>query len=227
MAELDALDPVPEQCKLTSGTVVVLQDLRARQFFKLLRIVTHGAMPLIQDGSLLRLDGDMDVNEFGGRLLSLMLLSIPDAEEETIAFVQSMCEPYGLITGRKLNKQDSERNTVLWDTLQAELENPELDDLVTIVEAIIRREADDLQALGKRLIAMFKLAEKTGQVPSQLQIPQTLPSSADSPDPSTSSATSTDGPTTSSGTSPSDDSASASPPSGSDASTPAGTATSG
>lgn len=211
--ELDALDPVPGQVKLSSGTVVVLEDLKARQFFKLLRIVTHGALPVMQDMSIFKMDPDADTAEFTGRLLSLMLLSIPDAEDETLEFVRSMCKPYGLIEGRKLNNQDTERNNALWASLDQELFNPELDDLVDIIEAVVRREAKDIQALGKRLGAMLNLAEKTGQLKSAPgPSPSTPTSWADSPAPSTSSPTSTDGPTPSFVTSPSDDSDKSLPP---------------
>lgn len=202
MSELDALDPVPEQVKLVSGTTVVLEDLRARQFFKLLRIITHGALPVLQDMSLLQLNPNSDPVEFGGRLLSLLVLSIPDTEDETIQFVRSMCKPYGLIEGRQLNKADSERNNVLWANLDAELENPELDDLVTIIEAVVKREAQDIQALGKRLMAMFKLAQKTGQLDNrQSPTSETGTSSAVSPELMTFSAPNTDGQTTASGSS--------------------------
>lgn len=227
--EIDALDPVPEQVKLATGTVVVLESLRARQFFKLLRIVTHGALPVMQDMSILRMDPNADPGEFAGKLLSLMLLSIPDAEDETIEFIRSMCKPVGLIEGRKLNKQDAERNNELWNRLDNDLDNPELDDLLTIVEAVVKREAADIQALGKRLAGMLKLAEKTGQLSSlPNRTSETTPlSSADSPEPSTSSPPSTDGPTTPSQDSPSPDSANVSPPSANDASTPTGSANSG
>jgi hypothetical protein len=90
VAELDALDPTPQQIKLSTGTVLLLEELRARQFFKLLRIITHGALPVMQDMSIFKMDGDMDKGAFGARLLSLMVLSIPDAEDERILFVRSM-----------------------------------------------------------------------------------------------------------------------------------------
>ncbi len=203
--ELDALDPVPEQVKLASGTVVALEDLKARQFFKLLRILTRGAMPVLQDLSIFKIDGDTSVEEFTTRLMTLLLLAVPEAENETIEFVTAMVKPVGLIEGRKLNKQDTERNNELWYKVVSELDNPELDDLVTIIEAIVRREAADIQALGKRLSAMFKLAQKTGQLPAFLS-PQMVPapiSSEDSPGSSTSSPTNTDGTTDGSPTSPS------------------------
>lgn len=204
MSELRALDPVPETVTLGSGTVVHLEPLRSRQFFKFLRIVTHGALPIAGRGGLF--EGDPSVEEFVGRLVSLVVLSIPDAEDETIDFIHSMCKPAGLIEGRRLSKQDQERNAALWAALDEELDNPELDDLVSIIEAIVRREAEDIQALGKRLMAMFRLAQKTGQLDSRTSSPthQSSPaasSSEDSPEASISSPASTAGPTRSSRTS--------------------------
>ncbi len=224
--ELDALDPTPETLKLVSGNAVVLEDLRARQFFKLLRIVTHGALPLVQDMSLFQLDPDGDAREFGARLAGILALSIPDAEDETIAFVRAMCKPYGLIEGRKLNKADTERNNALWANLDAELDNPELDDLVSIVEAVVRREAADLQALGKRLAGMLNLAKKTGQL-APTSTPTTPPSSADSVARSTFSPANTAGPTTSASTSASGGYANVWQPSASDADSPSGNESSG
>jgi hypothetical protein len=232
--EIDALDPAPETVTLSTGAVVVIEDLRARQFFKLLRIITRGAVPALQDMSLFKLDGELDAKEFAGRMLSLMVLSIPEAEDDAIAFVQSMCKPYGLIERRgvKLNKQDTERNTELWTRLITDLDNPELDDLVTIIEAIVKREAADIQALGKRLAAMFRLAEKTGQVPTKPETSHspTYPApntSAGSPARSISLHTSTDGQTTSVENSPSGDYASVSQPSGNAVSWTSGSASNG
>lgn len=196
--EIDKLDPIPEIVVLRSGLRVRLEALKSRQFFKLLRIITHGALPSVQAGLL---DGDDSIDEFMGRLLSVTLLSIPDAEDETIEFVRSLCYPDGLIERPNLNKQDLERNQTLWDGLDAELENPDLDDLVTILEAVVKREAQDIQALGKRLASMFRLAEKTGQIEAQTSLSpkaSTPASSADSPAPTTSSRRSTAGPTKSS-----------------------------
>lgn len=225
MSELDALTPRLEQVTLSSGAVTVIQDLKTRQFLKLLRIFTHGAL---RELSIFQLGSDADKDEFGAKLLSLVLMSVPDAEDEAIEFVQSMCKPYGLIEGRALNKQDKERNAELWRQLDSELENPELDDLITIVEAIVRREAADIQALGKRLAAMLNLAKKTGQLSNSPHPTSPTPnSSAASAEASTSSPPSTAGQTTSSAASPSDAYASVSPQSGSDASTPSGGASNG
>lgn len=221
--EIDKLDPVPDTVTLESGLRVQLESLRARQFFKLLRIITHGALPGMQQAGLFDMN-DMDSQEFMGRLLSVTVLSIPDAEDETIEFLKSMCYPVGLIERKGLNKQDVERNTILWEALEAELENPELGDLVTIVEAVIKREAEDIQALGKRLASMFKLAEKTGQIdtPSPSPTGSNSTSSEESPAPSTSSRRSTAGRTRTSRTSPSVESVNVSQLSGNGSTMPVG-----
>ncbi len=166
MTELDALDPVPETLTLSTGTVVVIEDLRTRQFFKLLRIITRGAMPALADLSLFQMDSEEDAKAFASKLAGMLLVSLPEAENEAIDFIQSMVKPAGLVErrGARLNKQETERNTELWAKVLTDLDNPELDDLVTLIEVVVRREAADIMALGKRLAAMLKLAQKTGQL---------------------------------------------------------------
>lgn len=195
--EIDVLDPIHEPVKLESGKMVIIEDLRSRQFFRLLRIVTRGALPLLADTNDFRLSTDMPKEEFGAKLLSIVAMAIPEAEDETIDFLRSMVSPHGLIKKRDRNKQEEEHNRKLWADLDAEMINPSLEDLITLVEVIIKRESEDIQALGKRLMGMFKVAQKTGQVPESLnQIFQGQNSSEDSAEPSTLSSPNTDGPTT-------------------------------
>lgn len=225
--ELRALDPRPETGNLISGLPFQYEELRSRQFFKLARILTHGSLPILQDGSLLDLKNLDDPAEFAQRFLVLLLIAIPDAEEETVQFLRSMLKPVGLIEGRRLNKQDMERNTELWYALELEIDNPCLEDTVTIVEGVVRREADNIQALGKRLMAMFRLAEKTGQLQPRHSATTTSDSSADSPAASIFYQPSTDGPTTTSVSYLSGGSASVSPSFGSDGITSSGNETNG
>lgn len=164
MADVDVIQPVPEdsrQITLSSGTVLLLQDLKARQFFKLLRIITHGAAPILPS---LKLSADTAVEEWSQQFLAVIMMAIPESEQETIEFIASMIKPAGLIEGRALTRADKERNDELWEAVERDLGNPELDDLVTIIEAIVKNEGEDLKALGKRLMGMFQLASKTGQL---------------------------------------------------------------
>ena len=206
--EMSAIMPEDMRVKLSSGTFVLLEPLKMRQFFRLMRIITHGAGPAI---SRLNIDVTNTVEQFTTQLVTLVLFSIPDAEQETIDFLMSMVKPDGLIENRALNKADRERNSELIENLRVELDNPEPEDFVTLIEAIVKREAEDLQALGKRVVKMFQTAQKVGEAPN-LTSPAAN-SSEESPEPATSSPISTDGTTTTSSGSPSDESDNVSQPS--------------
>jgi hypothetical protein len=147
---------------LSSGTRVTIQPLKARQFFKLLRIITHGAGGMLLN---VKFSGDDTPEAFGAKLFALVGFAIPDAEDEVIDFLLAMVESEGVKAGRNLSKEEKLTNKELTEALFEELYNPELEDVITIIEAIVQREAEDLQALGKRLMSMFDLAKKTGQFP--------------------------------------------------------------
>lgn len=210
--ELDRLDPQPVTRKLSTGLEVELVRLRTRQFFRLLRVLTHGAGPaMVQSG----LDFRAEPEQFTQKLLMLVVMSIPDAEQEAIGFLQSMMRPAGLIDRpeSQLTKQQTADNKALFEQFNKDLFNPELEDTIDLIEAIVRQEAPELQALGKRLQKMMALFQATGQgkeAPEPEATPEELASQEPSPPPSTSSATSTDGPTSTSSTSPSAGSGSAS-----------------
>lgn len=149
---------------LSSGAEIRILPLKTRQFFKLLRIITHGAGGMLLN---LNISSTDSVEEFSAKLLALVGFAIPDAENEAIEFIMSLVEPKDIKSGRSLSKKEKEVNEELSNALFDELYNPELEDTLTIIEAIVSREASDLQALGKRLMAMFKLAEKTGQIKTE------------------------------------------------------------
>ncbi len=154
-----------ETVKLSSGLEINILPLKSRQFFKLLKIVTHGAGGMIFN---LNLSSSDSPEEFGAKLLAVIGFAIPDAEDEVVEFILSIVKPAKEKSGRSLTKSELAENKRLDDELRTELYNPELEDLLTIVEAIVHREAEDLQALGKRLMTMFDLAKKTGQVPKEM-----------------------------------------------------------
>lgn len=149
--EIDRLDPQPIEMRLESGTEFDLEPLKLRQFLRLLRIVTRGAADVLDSTEL----NFNNPQEFVQTFLGMVLFSIPEAEEETIDFIKSMVKPKDM-TG------DPKADLPKIQALVAELDNPELEDTLTIVQAVIERESEDLRALGKRLGAMFKVAEKMG-----------------------------------------------------------------
>jgi hypothetical protein len=204
-SELDRIDPQPVGVKLSTSFALEVVRMQTRQFFRLLRVLTHGAGPALTQTQL-NFQGDPD--EFGTKLLMLVVMAIPDAEQETIAFLSSMCRPAGVVDkpASQMSKQETDANKELWDRFGTELHNPALEDTLDLIEVIVRQEAPELQALGKKLKRMFDLYKKTGQdkTPPDPEPPvQDLSSPAPSRRRSTRSATSTDGPTSTSSDSPS------------------------
>lgn len=161
-SELDRIDPVGEGITLKSGMKGEVTRIRTRQLFRLLKVLTHGAGQMFLQ---MALDFNAAPDEFGQKLLMTVLISIPDAEQEAIDFVQSIVRPVGIHEGppTALSKKQLEQNAELWAQQGRELFNPELDDLVTIFEVVIRQEAGELQALGKRLAGLLPMAQKLGQ----------------------------------------------------------------
>jgi hypothetical protein len=202
-SELDRLDPQPVAHTLTTGLEVEIVRLRTRQFFRLLRVLTHGAGPAVMRAGL---DFKAGGEQFAQQLLTLILMSIPDAEQEAVGFLQSMCKPAGLDDKpeSQLSKKAKEDNTARWAQFNTDLFNPELEDTLDLMEIIIRQEAPELQALGKKLQRMIQMFQATGQdkEPAEPEASQQdLASQESSPPPSTSSAASTDGGTGTSSTS--------------------------
>lgn len=150
IAEIDRLDPTFERVKLSSGLEVDIEALKTRQFFKLLRIVTRGGANVLAN---FRLNPEGGEEEFVANLVGLVVFAIPEAEAEAIEFLRSMTTPVGL-TG------NGEKDAPLIERYFDELENPELEDTVSIIEAVVHREAPDLMALGKRLSSMLKFNQK-------------------------------------------------------------------
>ena len=150
--DVQRLLPDPhEPVELINGSRVRIKPLRLREFLAMLKIVTRGAAMAM--GSV-RLDTNDD--DFAQSLISLFLFAIPEAEEEAVDFIRLMVEPVGPFA-------DGEREAAE-NKLFEDLDNPELEDIVTIVEGVVQREGKDLRALGKRLGTMLEVAKKTGQV---------------------------------------------------------------
>lgn len=152
--DIERLDPNPRDVTLSTGTEVSIKPMRMREFFKLLRIITRGGAEILGN---MRLSLNMPEDEFVAQFLALLFFAIPEAEDETEEFLAAMVEPKALTGNKKADEAERTR-------LEAELDNPELEDAFAIIEAIVRNEAKDLQALGNRLRAAFNLAEKTGQL---------------------------------------------------------------
>jgi hypothetical protein len=204
--DIDRIDPVSDTITLAAGIEVHVLPLRTRELFKMLRIITHGAGQTLMNSGL---DFKEESSVFLQKLLGIILFSIPDAENETVAFLQAMVEPADLVDKpvRDLSKAEREANIASWTALNMEMYNPDPSDTIDIIENVVRRESTDIQSLGKRLMSFLSVAAKTGQLKAEsngggkplqdLNLPESSPAS------STSSQVSTGGATSGSSTSPS------------------------
>lgn len=206
--DIQSIAPENQTIELASGVFVDVVPLKTREFFKLIKIITNGAGPVL--GRMDLFESGLEDNEFAGKLIGLVIMAVPNADDEAVEFIQAMVRPSGLIekSYADLNKADRERNEFLWDQLFEQTANPEIEDTISIIEAIIKREAGDLQRLGKRIRSMLEVAQKTGQLGSQ-----GTTSSADSAERSTSSVANTTGTTNESSDSLSEESDKSSQPS--------------
>lgn len=146
-SEFDRIAPETKIVQLSGDVSVEILPLKTRQFFKLARIITHGGMNVLD--SFLKNAGSPDDDGFAEQLVALVLFAIPEAGDEAIEFIQSMCAPTGL-TGD--TKKDRER----WKEYSLVMSNPSLDDTLTILEVILRTEGPELRALGNRLAVAVK-----------------------------------------------------------------------
>lgn len=161
--DIERILPGPgEPFELVSGRKVIANPLKLRGFLAMLRIITRGATMLLGE---LRMDrGD---SEFIKTLINMLLFSIPESPDEVADFLRVMVRPAELPDDDKSPGKDAEGNALpsprtqaILD-LDAEFDDPELDDMVTIIEVVIRNEGSDLRRLGKRLQSALEFAQKT------------------------------------------------------------------
>lgn len=142
-----------EGLTLVSGTPIKVNRLRTREMMALLRILTRGAADVL--GNLV-IDENTTQADFAGTFVAGIVLAIPEAEEETINFLNVMVTHADLKEGVRLTKQEIAANIRLEEQLREELRNPELEDTVTIISEVIKTEAPHMIALGKQLGVLIR-----------------------------------------------------------------------
>lgn len=150
--DVEALSPEPDTITLESGFVVRVEPLKTRGMFKLLKIVTRGGGPILMQ---MPLNFD-DPETFMGQFLGIVVMAIPEAENEAIEFIQSMVSPVDFDANAK-TKAAEQKNKELFERFAQELDDPEIGDTFAIIERIIKNESADILALGKRLAAILKV----------------------------------------------------------------------
>lgn len=151
--DIDTIDAEPTTISLESGFEVNIERIKTRQLLRLMRILTRGAGAALGQ---LQFGGEQE--DFVSSLLAAVVLAIPEAEDETIAFIRSMVTPAELVE-KPRTKDDHAHNEELIQELDAEFFNPELEDIVAVLERVITLEAPHIMALGNRLAVLLKLQQ--------------------------------------------------------------------
>lgn len=166
--ELATILAQPDLITLVSGRQVRVKPLKTRALLSLVGIAVGGVGPKLFDLDL-KLDPDEDETVFAAKFAGLLISSALTSHDETLAFLRLVCEPVGLVTEGKIDKAVKARNQALTAALDAELEDPDPDDTISIIESIARNDGGSMQKWGKRLAGIWRLAERTGQIPASLQ----------------------------------------------------------
>jgi hypothetical protein len=163
--DIGTIRPAPDMITLVSGRQVLVRKLKTRELLALVGIAAGGLGGQLGN---LKLSADEPLGAFAAKFAGLLIAAAftPEGADQVIAFLRMVCQPVGLITEGRIDKAVKARNDQLQAALDAELENPDPDDTITIVEAIARGNAGDLQSWGKRLAGIWTLAQRTGQIPA-------------------------------------------------------------
>lgn len=150
-SDIDIIDPqgLPV-LTLTNGTRVTVQRIKMRQLMRFLRIITAGGISF----------PSQDDPDFAENLLGQLLVSLPEAENEAILFVASLVMPADYVEGRRVSKDQKEINQELLDDLDDYFFNPDLDDVIAVLEVVVATEWPHLKSLGKRVQALLPQEQK-------------------------------------------------------------------
>lgn len=156
--DTEAFDTTSGIVTLEGGFEVEVQRLKLRQLLRALKVLSSGAGSAL---GALSFNENSDQDEIAQTVLFAMAIAIPEAENETVEFLSSMVIPVGFKEGRDLSKSVKAKNAQLLEELDEILFNPSLDDVLSIVEVVIEKEAPHLKSLGNRLATLLKAQQKS------------------------------------------------------------------
>lgn len=129
---------VPDSVEITvAGVKCNVRRLKTLEFLALLRVLTSGLGGALSDVKLDFSDPDTVAQD----LSALMMLAIPNATEEFTLFLRAVVEA-------KNGKEQAAVSGYL-------LDNPDIDVLLDVFEAVATQEKDDLAVLAKKAQAMW------------------------------------------------------------------------
>ena len=147
--DLAVILPEPTQLEI-GGIRCDVKHLKAREFFQLMGIVTKALGPNVAQ---MRIQPGATAESLGADLAVILAMTIPEQLEEFMRFCRSIVVPEDPADGDKLTEA---------------LENPEPDELLALIDALIENEKDNLyELLGKAKAYLAKWSKTFQQVRDQ------------------------------------------------------------
>lgn len=130
--DLEAI--APDEGKVYVGGVQVrVKRLKFREILSLARIVSNGAGAGMSQFSI----DTSSPEAMQTGILGILTFALPNAADETFEFLQQVVEPVN--TGNQAKKQ-----------LQQAMDNPELDEVLDVINLLVGQEMDDIfELVGK------------------------------------------------------------------------------
>lgn len=137
--KIDLEGIVPGEIRVTlNGIECRVKRLKTREFLALMRVLTNGLGPGLGQVDLDFTDGETVARD----LSALMMIALPSAVEEFTLFLADVAVPV-----------NPEKNAAVKKYLH---DNPEIDELIDVFEAVATQERDDLAGLAGKAQAMWK-----------------------------------------------------------------------
>lgn len=156
-ADVEAILADPSIITLSNGKKYRVERLKTRGTLRLLAILTGGAQDVLAQT---KFSVDMDPQEFAGIFIGAILFSVPEQEDATMRFLQGMVTPYHFITDpRTPAEREANRDAIV--ELNNLLDDPEIEDSLEIITAVVTIEAPHILSLGKRIMALLPTIKKS------------------------------------------------------------------
>lgn len=141
---LDAILSGSESGVLTlpSGLPVSIRRMKVRELFLFVTAVSTG---LGGNLSFLLAAAETNIEDFSQQVMTLALMAMPSAPEQTLEWVRQMVEPT-----EDLTTSDRAR---FYDYMS----NPSVQDLTALLKGVLAQEKDEFSLLGKELVSVVTM----------------------------------------------------------------------
>lgn len=145
--------------KLEDGTEVAVRPLKLKELFAAFKVITRGSAMTFGAISPSLFSDASEEDQFVQVLIGLLINAIPEADVEFCEFIRVCVDSVSpALDGKWASREEKDEAEAHLDELL--LENPEIGDALSIVTAVVVKEAKDIQKLGKKVGDAIKIYSK-------------------------------------------------------------------